>query len=249
MRILIPCLLLCLAISTQAKEWKNEIFHCAANIPDSAGWQTIDAPPAPGIAPVLTMQNVSRHAVFGISVVEKYRDANLADPAIQMDLEAMLRQFGYQFVGHSSVSAGGFSWLQYPVRAGSGPQQVSGVIRYASAGGYVFGITMLRGGGQEASQDVELQQAAASFRVLPASAFAVAPVVPAAKDASGKGIAQKAPVQSLADKGGDKSQSGTEDAANVADESRTRLIWYAGAGLVVLLVFISIIGGGKRTTR
>ena len=240
MRILIPCLLLCLAISTQAKEWKNEIFHCTANIPDSAGWQTIDAPPAPGIAPVLTMQNVSRHAVFGISVVEKYRDANLADPAIQMDLEAMLRQFGYQFVGHSSVSAGGFSWLQYPVRAGSGPQQVSGVIRYASAGGYVFGITMLRGGGQEASQDVELQQAAASFRIIPAAAFSPDATPPAGQPANGT---RKASPATGARKANDATAPAaqSEDGTAGEDNTNARMIWAGGAALLVLLFFIGII--------
>ena len=169
MRAPVHILLLCLAVSARAAEWKNEIFHCAANIPESPGWQIIDAPPAPGIAPVLTMQNAAKQAVFGISVVEKYRDAKISDVTLQKELEAQLRQFGYEFVGHATVRAGGFDWLQYPVRAGAGAQQVRGVIRYASAGGYVFGITMLRGGGQEAAQDVELQQAAASFRILPAA--------------------------------------------------------------------------------
>lgn len=233
MRILLPCLLLCLATSTQAKEWKNEIFHCAANIPDTAGWQTIDAPPAPGIAPVLTMQNVARHAVFGISVVEKYRDANLADPAIQMELEAMLRQFGYQFIGHSSVNAGGISWLQYPVRAGAGPQQVSGVIRYASAGGYVFGITMLRGGGQEAAQDAELQQAAASFRIIPAAALSPA-VTPPLAQASPAAAARKAKDTPTA--------AATGDSEPIAEENpNNRMIWAGGAALLVLLFFIGIV--------
>jgi len=169
MRAPVHILLLCLAVSARAAEWKNEIFHCAANIPESPGWQIIDAPPAPGIAPVLTMQNAAKQAVFGISVVEKYRDAKISDVTLQKELEAQLRQFGYEFVGHATVRAGGFDWLQYPVRAGAGAQQVRGVIRYASAGGYVFGVTMLRGGGQEGAQDVELQQAAASFRILPAA--------------------------------------------------------------------------------
>ena len=243
MRATFAVLLLCLATSAGAKEWKSEIFHCAANIPESTGWQMIEAPQSPGIAPVLVMQNTSRQAVFGISIVEKYQEANLADPAIQKELEAMLRQFGYQFIGHSSVKAGGLDWLQYPVRAGAGPQQVSGIIRYASAGGYVFGITMLRGGGQDAAQDAELQQAAASFRVLPASAFAMAPTTPGVTP---KGVAASSSAKSLADKAGDKPEAATEEAATEADQARTRLIWYAGAGVVVLLLFFSIIGSGSK---
>ena len=236
MRATLALLLLCLAMSARAGEWRSQNFRCSANIPDSTGWQMIEAPASPGIAPVLTMQHATRQAVFGISVIEKYKDANLADPAIQKDLEAMLRQLGYQFAGHSSVKAGGLDWLQYPVRAGTGTRQVSGIIRYGSAGGFLFGITMLRGGGQEAAQDAELQQAAASFGVLPASAFAAAPV------ADAKGIAQAAFGQSP---GGDKSEAGIEDPADGADESRKRLIWYAGGGLVVLLVFFGIIGSGR----
>ena len=241
MRATFALLLLCLAMSARAREWRSQTFRCSANIPDSTGWQMIEAPASPGIAPVLTMRHATRQAVFGISVIEKYKDANLADPAIQKDLEAMLRQLGYQFIGHSSVKAGSLDWLQYPVRAGTGPQQVSGIIRYASAGGYVFGITMLRGGGQEAAQDAELQQAAASFRVLPASAFAATPAAPGARDADAKGIAQ-----SPADKAGDKSQGGTEPPEDEADESRSRMIWYAGGGIVVLLVLFGIIGGGSK---
>lgn len=246
MRATFVVLLLCLAMSAGAREWKNELFHCAAAIPDSTGWQMIEAPPAPGIAPVLTMQHATKQSVFGISVIEKYRDANLTQPAIQKELEASLRQLGYQFPGHGNVRAGNIDWLQYPVRGMAGTQPVNGIIRYASAGGYVFCITMLRGGGQDAAQDAELQQAAASFRVLPASAFAAAPVTPGANP---KGVAPATSAQPQADTAGDKSQAGTEVPADAADESRTRLIWYAGAGLIVLLVFFSIIGGGRSKKR
>jgi hypothetical protein len=239
-RSILALLLLCLAVSARAGEWKSELYHCAANIPDGAGWQMIDAPPVPGIAPVLVMQNTARSAVFGINVIEKYRDANLADPAIQKDFEAMLRQFGYQFFGHASVKAGGFDWLQYPVRAGAGPQQVSGVIRYAAAGSYVFSITMLRGGGKDAAQDVELQRAAASFRILPSSAFAAAQVsnpLAAATSAASSRVAKQA---------AGKPEAAAGEAADGADDSPKRLLWYGVAGVIVLLFFFSIIGSGRE---
>lgn len=246
MRATLAVLLLCLAVSVHAREWKSEIFHCTANIPDSAGWQMIEAPQVPGIAPVLVMQNTARQAVFGINVVEKYHDANLADSAIQKDLEAMLRQFGYQFVGHSTVKEGGIDWLQYPVRAGVGPQQVSGVIRYASVGGYVFSITMLRGGGQEASQDVELQQAARSFRLLPVSAIGATPVPPVSEP---KALASSKSSEKPEKSAEEKLKADTEQGAGAADESRSHLIWYIGAGLIVLLVFFSIISSGGAKKR
>ncbi|MEO6786884.1 MAG: hypothetical protein ABI318_12195 [Chthoniobacteraceae bacterium] len=246
MRTALALLLLCLALPARAHEWKNELFHCAANIPDSGGWQIIEAPQTPGIAVVLAMQNSAKQSVFGINVVEKYHDASLADPAIQKELEAMLRQFGYQFVGHSIVRAGGFDWLQYPVRAGAGPQQISGVIRYTSAGGYVFSITMLRGGGQEAAQDAELQQAAASFRVLPAGTVAAAPAP--AQVASAKGQARPAPVPTTAADAADKPASGGDETSG-EDNSTKRMIWIGGAALLILLIFTGIIArkpAGKR---
>lgn len=240
MRALIPVLFSCLIISARAAEWKNEIFHCAANIPESAGWQIIDAPPAPGIAPVLTMQNAAKQAVFGINVVEKYRDAKISDVTVQKELEATLRQIGYTFVGHATVKAGGFDWLQYPVRAGAGAQQVSALIRYASAGGYIFCITMQRGGGQEAAQDVELLQAAASFRILPAGTPApatvpVASVVPGRDSAPVKGTAKSQQPGAL-----------PTDKVAIADapaeeNSNAKLIWACVAGAVVLITFASII--------
>lgn len=218
MRAILPLFLLCLPLTASAKEWKNPFFHCGANIPDSPGWQMIDAPPAAGIAPVLVMQNTARRAVFGINVVEKFRGANLSDPAVQKELEAMLRQFGYQFIGHATVNVGGVNWLQYPVRSGEGPQQVSGQIRYASLGGYLFGISMLRGGSPEVSQDAELQQAAASFHILPA----------------GTAAANGTPAPS-------EQPAGADDDPGAEDNSQARMIWAGGAGLVVLVLFLSII--------
>jgi hypothetical protein len=219
-------------VSARAREWKSELFHCSANVPDSTGWQTIEAPETQGLAVLLAMQHPGKQAVFGINVVEKFRDANLADPANQKELEAMLRQFGYQFVGHSSVNEGGLGWLQYSVFSGVGPQQVKGVIRFTSAGGYVFGITMLRGGGQEASQDVEFQQAAKSFRIIPATMLAAAP-------------GKSAPVPPGTDKPADTPLASAEEPEG-GNDSRLRWIWIGGGALLVLLVFFSIIGGHSK---
>lgn len=240
MRAILPILLLCLAITAHAKEWKNEIFHCAANIPDGPGWQMIDAPPAPGLAPVLVMQNTARQSVFGINVVDKFRDANLADPAIQRELEAMLRQFGYQFVGHANVNVAGVNWLQYPVSTGAGSQQVSGLVRYASMGGYVFSISMLRGGGQQAAQDPELQQAAASFRILPAGTVAANSAPSAAQSAGTPGNALRKAASPKTAETPDQPAT-EEDAAATEDHSKARMIWAGVAGLAVLVLFLSII--------
>jgi hypothetical protein len=240
MRIAFAILLFFLACPAHGREWKSDLFHCAANIPDGNGWQMIEAPQTPGIAAVLAMRNADKQSVFGINVIEKYRDASISDPAVQKELEAMLRQFGYRFIGHSTVRSGTLDWLQYPVRAGTGAQQISGVIRYTSAGGYLFSITMLQGGGTEAAQDAELQQAAASFRVLPPAGVAAIPPNATAQSAGAK---RRTPVDA-ASNGASKSDNSAASATgdNSGDGNGTgRLFWIVGAVLVVLVAFSSIV--------
>jgi hypothetical protein len=247
MRAVIFLLLLCLGVAARAREWKSELFHCAANIPDSAGWQIVEAPQEPGIAVLLAMRNPARQAVFGVNIVEGLRDANPAVPAIRQQIEALLRQFGYQFVGHSSVKAAGFDWLQYPVQTGAGAQQFTGIIRFTPAGGYVFSITMLRGGGQQAAQDVEMQQAAASFRMLPVVAPTPVAVPAMARDSVAK-APPPAPAAPVASTAGEKPVAAAEEPAS-GDDSRNRMIWYGAGGAIVLLIFFSIIGGGEAKKR
>jgi hypothetical protein len=190
------------------------------------------------------MQNATKQAVFGISVVEKYHDAKISDVTVQKELEAMLRQFGYEFVGHATVKAAGYDWLQYPVRAGAGAQQVRGLIRYASAGGYIFSVTMLRGGGQEAAQDIELQQAAASFRILPASTPSPAPL-PVASVASAKPTGNSASPKGTTNSSDVPTAVAIDKAAKTdapaEENSNAKMIWAGIAGVLVLLTFASII--------
>ncbi len=231
MRPTILIVLYFLTITARAKEWRNEIFHCGASIPEGHGWQMIEAPSAPGITPLIVIQNTAKQSVFGINVIEKFRGANLADPAVQRGLEAMLMQFGYQFVGHSNVNISGINWLQYPVHAGTGPQQVGGIVRYASMGGYVFSISMLRGGGQDATPDTELQQAAASFRMFPVGSVA-ANRAPGTNGETGASKTAGAASDKPAAEGADNAEE---------DNSKARMIWAGVAGLAVLVLFLSII--------
>lgn len=246
MRFFLTLSLLCLSVAAHSREWKSDIFHCSANIPDGPGWQIVDAPPSPGIAPVLAMQNTIRPALFGISVIERYRDADLASPAVKKELEALLQQFGYQFVGHSKTTIGGISWLQYPVRVGAGAQQLSGIIRYGSAGGYLFSITMVRGGGQEGSQDPELLQAAASFRMLPSATAAVASVPAPSSDGKLKPTAS--PTQQTAPPTPDlpKQPAPATVETPIPENSKARFIWIGFGVLFVLSFFFAIVGRGDK---
>jgi hypothetical protein len=242
MRTAILILLLSFARGACALEWKSELFHCAAKLPDSNGWQTIEAPPSPGVTTLVVTQHLGRQSVFGINIVENLPATSVADPAVRQTLEKILRQFGYQFVGYSSVKVGGLDWLQYPVRSGAGAQAVSGLIRFASAGGYIFGITMLRGGGKDAASDAELQQAAASFRVLPAIAATAQPAqAPSAKLAA----AAPAAPQPASDSPAKAEPASASEEAAAASGGIPRLAWGIGAGVVVLVLLFSIIGSGK----
>jgi hypothetical protein len=238
MRASVSLLLSLLVTSIHAFEWRSEIYHCAANLPESTGWNVIEAPPTPGITVVVAMQNIAKQAVFGINVVEKPPGTDLSDPAVKKSLEDLLRKFSYQAIGHSVVKLGGLEWLQYPVLSGSGAERVTGVVRFTSAGGRIFSVTALRGGGQEAAQDVELQQAAASFRILD--------TMPPAKTAApvlAQGSATPPPASA---KAGEKAKpKAVSDAPAPVSGTDLRLVWYVSAGIIILLVFLKIIGGGK----
>ena len=230
MRTFLALLLSIFLSAAEGFEWHSELYHCAANLPDSAGWQPIEAPQTSGVTTLVVMQNSAKQAVFGINIVEKLPGTRVADPAVQQALETLLKKFGYQFAGHSSMSAGGLDWIQYQVRAGTGAQLTTGVVRFAATSGYVFGITMLRGGGQEAAQDVELQRAASSFRIV--APTTLAPPVASTSES------QKAPA--TMDR---KSEPAPTEEPTPPDNSTRRMIWIGGGILLVLIFLLKIIGG------
>lgn len=233
MRTFTALLLLAFLATAHAFEWRSDLYHCAVHLPDSAGWQPVESPKTPGITPLIVVQNSARRAVFGVNIVNELPGTLITEPAVQRALEALLRGFGYQFAGHSTVSVSGLNWIQYQVRVGSGAQLTTGVVRFAAAGGYFFGITMLRGGGQEAAQDVELQRAAASFRILPETT--AAPPIP-----SPAGNEKTAATPAAANEPAPSAGAGEPVPP---DNSTRRMIWLAGGGILVLLFLIKIIGG------
>lgn len=236
MRTPLALLLLVLVTAAHGFEWRSDLYHCSAILPDSAGWMPVEAPRTPGLTVLIAMQNPAKQSVFGINIVDKIPGTRVAEPAVQQAFEGMLRKFGYQFAGHSTVNVAGLEWLQYQVRAGAGAQSVTGVVRFAASGGYVFSITLLRGGGQEAAQDLELQNAAASFRMLPAT-----PAAPPLAPAAGKNDTAPVPAD---DKRESKTSAAAEEPA-AADNTNLRMIWYGVGGLIVFLVLIKIIAGGS----
>lgn len=249
MRAKIILLLFTMLGPVRAAEWKSDIFHFSVMLPDSTGWQPIDPPPLPGITVVVALRNPVRNTLFGINVVERVPSANVADPAVQKIIEDQLRQCPYQFQGRSTVKISGIDWLQYPVRAGTGAQSVSGIVRFGAANGYIFAITLLKGGGGEVVQDFELQQAAASFRPLafapPVATLQAVPTPPAPATAP--------PLTPVASVLPNKAAPGKPTPATAApadpESPYLKWIWLGGGGLVVLLILFKIIGGSDTKQK
>ena len=248
MRILLALLLLLSAPLLPAAEWKSELFHCSAVLPSGPGWQMVEPPHLAGITTLVVVQHVGRQAAFGINIVEKTPGTDLANPAVRTVIESAIRQSGYPVIGHSKLRVGDLDWLNYPVRAGSGAQQVSGTVRFTSAGGYIFAVSMLKGGGQDAGQDADLVRAATSFRHTggPAPETAATPATRPSLSAFPKTTAQS-PVATPADAAKpDPEATPSSTSQPAAPSTDPRLFWYIGGGIVALLVFFKIIGGGRR---
>ena len=91
MRLLCVLTFLLSIFASEAAEWKNELFGCSANLPESAGWQPIAAENSPGLTVLVAMQQPQKQAVFGINVLHDLPSVNLRDPATIEAVEKLLR--------------------------------------------------------------------------------------------------------------------------------------------------------------
>jgi hypothetical protein len=248
-------LLLALVLPATALEWRNDEFGCSANVPDSAGWTPIQTENAPGLVMLITLQNPAKNAYFGINVLRNLPSANLKDPATITALEGTLRAYGYQFIGRSSLVVGGREWVQFPVRTTNGGQTLAGLVRYTSANNQVYGVNLLRGGGQDAAQDPELQAAAASVRITSIQAVPAVPAAPVAAapvtaPPPSPGATTPAPVAVT------PPSSVDGDAREVVKigpltltQKQVRMGIYGAAGLLVLIILLKIVGGSGTPTK
>ena len=256
MRYLCALLLLLLTIASPAAEWRNDQYGCSANVPDSQGWLPIEAPSTPAMTVLVAMHNPQKQAVFGINVLHDLPSTNLKDPATMATIEKTLRGLGYQFFGRATVNVGGREWVQFPVRGGTPPS--SGLIRYTSANNQVYVVSLLRGGGQEAAQDPELLGAAASVQVgaPQVAADTTTPAPAAAPVTSIPGTVPVAPAPGVPSTGSSTEKPETQTADGsvkigsiTLTKEQVRMGIYGFSGLLVLMILLRIIGGGKKDTR
>ena len=250
------CTLVCLFLVPfgWAAEWRNDEAGCSANLPDTPGWQPIDAPSTPSITVLAAMQHPQKQAVFGINVLHQLPSTNLRDPATVATIEKSLRDLGYQFFGRSTINVAGREWMQFPVRGTNPP--TSGIIRYTSANDRIYVVSLLRGGGQEAAQDPELQAAAASVRISqPQAVVATAPAAPpvtSVPGATGPG-APAAPTTTATSTASETEEQGASGNVQIGPVTLTRqqlkLGIYGVAGLIILVILLKIVGGSGSRER
>jgi hypothetical protein len=221
-----------------AVQWENHTYGCAATLPESAGWQPVEPPEIPGLTTLVVVQNASRGAVFGITVLNAPTSPNLRDPETVKTIDGMLRSFGYEFFGSATTVIGGMEWKQYNVKSNAGGQIATGVIRYTSHNGKIFGLSMLLSGGKEAAQDPELQAIAGTFRFLPVTQPPpTAPAPIASTPATPKPDGAPAPEAA-------KPAQTTEPKKTSDTPEYVRYAIMGAVGLVLILIVLKLIGGG-----
>ncbi len=236
-------LLLSLLLPLRAAVWQDDA--CEVNLPGSQGWVPIRVAEVPGTTVLIAMQNPSRQEAFGVNVLNNPPSLDLNDSATKNAIEQLLRGLTYQFVGHSTLQIGATSWLQYPVTSSSGGLNAKGLVRFTSANGRIYAISMLAGGGKDPGVDSEMQTAAASFRIhqaAPIAATKPAPVVAVVKNDKPP-VTRTVPTNPTVPPVAETSTA-TEEESDAPDYKRIGM--FAAGGVFVLLIFFRIVSAGSK---
>ncbi len=224
-----------LAAPLRAHTIEDHTNGFAIAVPD-AGWEPVAPPEVPGIKVLMIAQNSSRGALVGVNLLTGAPTANLRDPATIKFVEDMLRSFKYELFGSASTTVSGIEWKQFPVRSSAGGQITSGVVRFTSYQGKIYGLTLQLMGGKEAAQDPELQGIGRSFRFIPIVAEPAPtpppPVVEPPKPTPEPKVAEVKPTPA------------PKPAAEPAGLDPVRIGMFVAGGIVVLLVVIKLLSGG-----
>lgn len=231
-------LLLALLFATtplHAVMWKDDALGCSVLLPDSRSWQKVPVPDVLGVTTLVCILNQERQAAFGITMWQNPPNSDLRDRATSDALEQIMRSLKYEFAGNSWVTIGGIDWKQYPVKATIEGKPVSGIVRYTTVAGKIFGVSLLLGGGNDVSQDSELVRIANTFRTF-------RPVVAQTTPPAGTDPSEPAkPAETAETASAEKPEGDTVQ----APMNYQKIGMIAGGALVVLIVLIKIIGSGK----
>ena len=236
MRNAIDFFLLSLLLPLHAVEWHDDT--CAVNLPNSLGWVPIQVAKVPGTTVLIAMQNPARQSAFGVNVLNNLPSASLSDGATINAIKKLMRDLTYEFIGHSTLQIGVLSWVQYPITSTSSGVNAKGIVRFTSANGRIYAISMLAGGGKEPSLDSEMQQAAASFRILQATTTP-APVVAVVK-------IEKPPVIKTLPAAPPVVETSTAPVGETDGMDYKRIAMFAAGGVFVLLMFFRIVSTGSK---
>lgn len=240
MRKAIALFLLSLLLPLRAAEWRDDA--CSVNLPDSPGWFPIRLADVPGTTVLIAIQHPVRQVAFGVNVINNPPSTNLSDSDTIKAIEQQMRGLTYQFLGHSTVQIGTTKWLQYPVTSTFGGLNAKGIIRFTSANGRIFAISMLAGGGREPGADSEMQQAAASFRVLQTAPLAVAKPAPVVAVAGNN----KTPDKQTEPATTTPAETDTPPAEETDAFDIKRIAIFATGAIFVIVTFFQIIGKGSK---
>lgn len=199
----------------------------AVTLPDGADWVPLPEAVTPTVRVLAAVMNQKTNSMFNLAVQTALAGKTMDDPMVVETVKNDLTAAGYQIFGHSKTGAGTSQWIQFPVN-GNGAK---GVVRLTGANGQIFSITMLRGDGKTALEDIDLTRAGASFRIaLPASPVADVPEKKAEPTKAAE-VESPATIATPAEEGG-------------MDYKRLAI---AGGVLVFLLLMAwGIVGTGKK---
>lgn len=241
MRKVIALFLLSLFIPISAAEWRDDSYACAVNLPESNGWAKIKMADVPGSTTLIIMQNPTRQVAFGVNVLNNLPNANLSDANTLKSMEQLMQSLTYQFAGHSKIQIGSTSWLQYPVVSTFNGLNAKGIVRFASGNGRVYAVSMLAGGGKDPGADSEMQQAAASFRILQSNTIAAAPTPPVVATLPNV----KSP-ENTTEPTTTPSEAGTPPNEEAGGMDFKRIAIFASGAIFVMFIFFQIIGKGAK---
>lgn len=214
--------------------WQSQEFGVAITLPDGADWVPVPESQGPTFRSLVGVINQKVNSMLMLTVLPPLAGKSYDDPAVAEYMKRDLTAAGYQIFGYSKTSAGTLPCIQFPVNN----KASKGVVRVFVANGQAFSMTLLRGDGKNALEDVDLTRSGATFRVT-------GPAVPVPANAATGGLSP-APVAATTPAGKPDEASVPEVAEEAPGMNYKRIAIGSGILVFLLLMVWGIIGSGKK---